>query len=88
MLKVFIVEDDAVVREDLIDIIPWEQYGYTFIGCATDGEMALPEISTAESRCTYHRYTDAIYGRCCPEQTGTKRDAPNQNHHYQRLQQL
>lgn len=42
MLKVFLVEDESVIREGLRDKIPWEQYGYTFVGEAADGEMALP----------------------------------------------
>lgn len=44
MLKVFLVEDESVIREGLRDKIPWEQYGYTFVGEAADGEMALPLI--------------------------------------------
>ena len=44
MLKVFLVEDESIMREGLRDGIPWEQYGYTFVGEASDGEMALPLI--------------------------------------------
>ena len=44
MLKVFLVEDESVVREALRDNIPWQQYGYRFVGEAGDGEMALPLI--------------------------------------------
>ena len=44
MLKVFLVDDESVIREGLRDNIPWEQYGYRFVGEATDGEMALPLI--------------------------------------------
>lgn len=44
MLKVFFVEDENVIREGLRDNIPWEQYGYKFVGEASDGEMALPLI--------------------------------------------
>ena len=44
MLKVFLVEDESVIREGLRDKIPWEQYGFRFIGEASDGEMALPLI--------------------------------------------
>lgn len=44
MLKVFLVEDESVIREGLRDNIPWEQYGYTFVGEAADGEIALPLI--------------------------------------------
>ena len=41
MLKVFLVEDESIVREGLRDNIPWQQYGYQFVGEASDGEMAL-----------------------------------------------
>lgn len=44
MLKIFLVEDESVVREGLRDNIPWQQYGYKFVGEASDGEMALPLI--------------------------------------------
>lgn len=44
MLKVFLVEDEAIIREGLRDIIPWQQYGYTLVGDAGDGEEALPMI--------------------------------------------
>ena len=44
MLKVFLVEDESLIREGLRDNIPWEQYGYQFVGEAGDGEMALPLI--------------------------------------------
>ena len=43
-LKIFLVEDESVVREGLRDNIPWEQFGYQFVGEAGDGEMALPLI--------------------------------------------
>mgnify|MGYP003192290348 CR=1 FL=1 len=32
MLKVFLVEDETVIREGLRDRIPWEQYGYRLSG--------------------------------------------------------
>ena len=44
MYKVYLVEDESIVREGLRDNIPWEQYGFTFIGDSSDGELALPEI--------------------------------------------
>ena len=44
MLKVFLVEDESIVREGLKKNIPWQEYGYQFTGEASDGEMALPMI--------------------------------------------
>lgn len=44
MLNVFLVEDESIIRETLRDTVPWSQCGYTFVGEAGDGEMALPLI--------------------------------------------
>ena len=44
MLKTFLVEDEAVIREMIKKMIPWEQYGFELAGEAADGEMALPLI--------------------------------------------
>ena len=37
LLKVFIAEDESIVREGLRDMIPWEKYGFEFVGDAPDG---------------------------------------------------
>ena len=47
MFKVFLVEDESLIREGLKENIPWEQYGFRFVGDASDGEMALPMIRAA-----------------------------------------
>lgn len=44
MFKVFLVEDEIVVREGIRKIIPWEAYGFLYSGDAPDGELALPLI--------------------------------------------
>ncbi len=44
MLKVFLVEDEIVVREGIKNNIKWENEGFQFIGEASDGELALPMI--------------------------------------------
>ena len=44
MLRIFLVEDEVVVRETIKKMIPWEQYGYQLVGEAPDGEVALPMI--------------------------------------------
>ena len=44
MFKVFLVEDEIVVREGLRNNIHWEQYGFEYAGDAPDGELALPLI--------------------------------------------
>ncbi len=47
MLRVFLAEDESIIRETLRDTVPWSQYGYAFAGEASDGEMALPLIREA-----------------------------------------
>lgn len=44
VFKVFIVEDEIVVREGIRNNIHWEQYGFIYAGDASDGELALPMI--------------------------------------------
>lgn len=44
MFKVFLVEDEIVVREGIRNNIQWEQYGFSYTGDAPDGELALPLI--------------------------------------------
>ena len=48
MLKVFLVEDESIMREGLRENIPWQQYGYEYVGDASDGEVALPLIRKAK----------------------------------------
>lgn len=44
MLKIFLVEDEFVVREGIKNNIDWAAHGYEFVGEATDGELAFPMI--------------------------------------------
>ena len=43
-MKVFLADDEVVVREGIRESFPWEESGYTLVGEAPDGEMALPMI--------------------------------------------
>ena len=42
MLKIFLAEDEVVVRETIKRMIPWEELSFELVGEAADGEMALP----------------------------------------------
>ena len=42
MLKIFLAEDEVIVRETIKSMIPWEDLGFELVGEAADGEMALP----------------------------------------------
>ena len=44
MIKVFLVEDEVVMRNGIKNNIPWEQEGFEFVGEASDGELAYPLI--------------------------------------------
>ncbi len=44
VIKIFLVEDEIIIREAIHKMIPWEEYGFVFAGEAKDGEMALPAI--------------------------------------------
>lgn len=44
MIKVFLVDDEIVIREGIRNSFPWEDSGYTLVGEAPDGEIALPMI--------------------------------------------
>lgn len=43
-MKVFLVEDEFVVREGIKNNIDWKAHGYEFCGEASDGELAFPMI--------------------------------------------
>ena len=43
-MKVFLVDDEIVIREGIRESFPWAETDYTLIGEAPDGEMALPMI--------------------------------------------
>ena len=47
-IKVFLVEDEIVVREGIKKNINWQQEGFEFAGEASDGELAYPLIQSAK----------------------------------------
>ena len=44
MYKVFLVEDEIVIREGIKNKIPWEEEGFQIVGDVSDGELAFPMI--------------------------------------------
>ena len=44
MLRVFLAEDEVIIREGLRDSIPWAECGFEFVGEASDGETALEMV--------------------------------------------
>ena len=44
MVKVFLVEDESIIRRGIRDNIAWESHGFEFVGEAGDGEYAYPLI--------------------------------------------
>ena len=49
MIKVFLVDDEIAIRENLRNSFPWEKEGFQLVGEAPDGEMALPMIRDLET---------------------------------------
>ena len=43
-MKVFLVDDEIAIRENLRNSFPWEENGFQLVGEAPDGEMAMPMI--------------------------------------------
>lgn len=43
-IKIFLVEDEVVIRNGIKNSIEWEKEGYEFSGEASDGELAYPMI--------------------------------------------
>lgn len=48
MLKVFLVEDEVIMRNGIKNNIHWEKEGMEFVGEAGDGELAYPLIKKTE----------------------------------------
>lgn len=46
LYKVFLVEDEIVIREGIRERIDWQAHGFEFCGEAPDGEIALPMIQS------------------------------------------
>ena len=44
MIKIFLVEDELIIRNGIKNSIDWEKEGYEFVGEASDGELAYPLI--------------------------------------------
>ena len=61
MVKVYLVEDEIIIRQSIKNSIDWEKEGYEFVGDASDGELALPVI-LKEAGYSDHRYPYAVYG--------------------------
>ena len=47
-IKVFLVEDEIVIREGIKKNISWQKEGFVFAGEASDGELAYPLIQAAK----------------------------------------
>lgn len=62
MVKVYLVEDEIIIRQSIKNSIDWEKEGYEFVGDASDGELALPVILKGEAGYSDHGYPYAVYG--------------------------
>ena len=48
MVKLFLVEDEIIMRNGIKNNIDWEAEGISFVGEASDGELAYPQIQKLE----------------------------------------
>lgn len=48
MIKVFLVEDEVIMREGIRQNIDWGAEGFEFVGEASDGELAYPLIQKSK----------------------------------------
>lgn len=44
MYRVFLAEDESLIRQGIKNLISWNEYGFSFVGEAQDGELAWPLI--------------------------------------------
>lgn len=44
MYRVFLVEDESLIRQGIKNLIAWNDYGFSFAGEAADGELAWQQI--------------------------------------------
>lgn len=44
MYRVFLAEDESLIRKGIKNLISWNEYGFSFVGEAQDGELAWPLI--------------------------------------------
>ena len=82
--KVFLVEDEIVIREGIRDHVDWKAHGFEFCGEAPDGEMALPLLQTNPTRCLDYGHQDAVYGWSAAQPDRSRPHARDQDHHSQR----
>ena len=75
MVKVFLVEDESIIRRGIRDNIAWESHGFEFVGEAGDGEYAYPLLLNTKTGYSDHRYKDAVYGRTGIKPPGEKKSA-------------
>lgn len=63
MYRVFLVDDEQIIVEGLKKVVPWEKYGCTVCGTATNGKEGLEEIRRQKPDILF---TDI----CMPEMNG------------------
>ena len=44
MIKVFLVEDEIIIRNGIKNSFNWEMHVYDFVGESSAGDLALPMI--------------------------------------------
>lgn len=63
LCRVFLVDDDLLVLDDLRELIAWEAEGFEIIGTAGNGEQALAQLARTPGGSGFRRYRDAAVKR-------------------------
>lgn len=73
MYKLFIADDEAIIREGLRCLLDWETLGFTIAGEAANGDAAL-QFLLSETPDLVLLVSAAGYVRtgCCPHCQGTR----------------
>ena len=77
MVKVFLVEDESIIRRGIRDNIDWESHGFEFVGEAGDGEYAYPLILKTKPDILITDIKNAVYGWTGVKPSGEKKPAEN-----------
>ena len=82
MYKVFLADDEIVVREGIRNNFPWDETDFSLVGEASDGEMALSMLQDIKPDILDHRHPHAVYGRACALPCAARHDAVDVHHHH------
>ena len=88
MIKVFLVEDEAIIRRGIKNKIPWETEGFEFVGEASDGELAYPMIKKTKPDIVITDIKMPFMDGLELAAIIKKRDAGHKDYYFERVQRI